>query len=811
MKNIFKKISAIAASALMVGMTMGVAAAASYPAPFVDGGIANVAIVYGTGAGVNPSDQTYAGLIEANLASSVTSTGGTPTGDNVLLERSTDKFNLLNNMSSFYTSFDEGELSVILAKGIYSNDAHDDFDYTQEILLSEGLQLTHFLDSKFNGDQPIVGFDLADGKHILNYTLKFTPDDAEGTDTSWSGITNSEIPLFSKPYYVLSMTNTTATNHKLTLLNAAASATLNAGEATTLTIEGASYDASISYLDNTNVKLVINGEETDSLAAGETQKLTDGTYVGIKSLASQQYAGGQSYVEFSIGSGKLVLENTKEVEINNAKLSDTEYPIIGSDETVSYKITSYISTSGNNIDSIVLDWELDDATWIAPGTDITLPGFETVKLSMTEFVTETPEVTTFEGDSSKFEISTTVTEGALTLPIFYLNSSSTGIEGLGKDSTNLLVTNNVTAGIGVALGSRIILNETEDSYFVVTWINGDDFETYAYELESVDENINNQTVLHSMVTGGSDITLDADGDWDNMGNVKFTLDFANEKYPTDEYVILNISAATVGSVYTNKIVTSEGLTMMLPFETNSTAHTTANGYINATEDQPITWTMNVTEEDATEAIEKGNSFSIKFDISGTDGLEAGSVLEGLTSSTMYETEDGSKIYEGYMPSDLATNVIHSKPTSGLNDLTINYFGSEAYALVYLTEAASTMEGSSGSLGNVVVKDTEVSSVSSKNLIVVGGSCINSAAAFLVGSAACESDFTDATGIGSGQFLIQSFGDAYSTGKVALLVAGYTAADTINAVTYLKTKTVDTTAGNKYTGTSETEATLSVVS
>jgi hypothetical protein len=43
----FRKISAIAASALMTGMTLGVAAAANYPAPFVSGGVANVAVVYG--------------------------------------------------------------------------------------------------------------------------------------------------------------------------------------------------------------------------------------------------------------------------------------------------------------------------------------------------------------------------------------------------------------------------------------------------------------------------------------------------------------------------------------------------------------------------------------------------------------------------------------------------------------------------------------------------------------------------------------------------------------------------------------------
>ena len=76
MKNTFKKISAVVGSVLMVGMTMGVAAAANYPAPFVVGGSADAAIVYGTGVGVNPSDLVQAGYIQTNLAASTSSSGG---------------------------------------------------------------------------------------------------------------------------------------------------------------------------------------------------------------------------------------------------------------------------------------------------------------------------------------------------------------------------------------------------------------------------------------------------------------------------------------------------------------------------------------------------------------------------------------------------------------------------------------------------------------------------------------------------------------------------------------------------------------
>ncbi|MDH3352937.1 MAG: hypothetical protein OEL87_00635 [Nanoarchaeota archaeon] len=115
------------------------------------------------------------------------------------------------------------------------------------------------------------------------------------------------------------------------------------------------------------------------------------------------------------------------------------------------------------------------------------------------------------------------------------------------------------------------------------------------------------------------------------------------------------------------------------------------------------------------------------------------------------------------------------------------------------DAATTTEA-----GVMTVMDNAVSSVAGKNLIVIGGSAINSVAADLLGSAYAGAAFTSATGVASGEFLIQSFDRA---GKTALLVAGYNAADTEKAVTYLLNNDVDTTVGMKMKGTSATEATV----
>lgn len=142
------------------------------------------------------------------------------------------------------------------------------------------------------------------------------------------------------------------------------------------------------------------------------------------------------------------------------------------------------------------------------------------------------------------------------------------------------------------------------------------------------------------------------------------------------------------------------------------------------------------------------------------------------------------------------------------------YGSDAQAsdILAVTDMVTHLQtylSGGETLGSVSVKDSEVSSVSDKNLIVVGGSCVNTVSAQLLGVnyPSCGVDFNRATGIGSNQFLIQTF--AESGGRVATLVAGYNAQDTTNAVAYLADHgaDIDTTIGNKYMGASSTSANL----
>ena len=138
-----------------------------------------------------------------------------------------------------------------------------------------------------------------------------------------------------------------------------------------------------------------------------------------------------------------------------------------------------------------------------------------------------------------------------------------------------------------------------------------------------------------------------------------------------------------------------------------------------------------------------------------------------------------------------------------DEVLISVPSDRVYGIVSVLAGGAATNGEAGAL---IVKDSEIAQMSGKNLIVVGGSAINSVAADLLGGAFSEAAFTAQTSVDAGKFLIQSFN---RNGKTALLVAGYNAADTEKASIYLlnNANAVDTTVGKKYIGTSSTEATL----
>jgi len=773
MKFSFKKITSVLASAVMLGSTIGFAAAASYPAPFVQGGMANVGIVVGSNA--DGSDYMAAASIGQDLASELAAqsatggSGGTSStvsgGDYVKLSKSTDLFNLGDSMNTFYTSLDSDELSTVLADGIYTNDDNNEYEYDQKIELG-GLQLTYFQDADFNDEKPIIGFDLSDGTYVMNYTLDFSPDNAEG-GTAFASLETTDLTLLGRTYYIVDATSTT-NGVKISLLDSANSAIITSGpDPTTVEVGDKSYNVAITYINGANDQVIldVDGVKTNKLSEGDVFKVDSDTYVAVKSNLAGEGDADIDQVEISIGSGKIILENGQEVKINNEYISNI-------DEYNDAVLKAYITNSSTDIDKIVLEWTLGDDTWIAPGTDLVLPGFETIKLSMAGFTMPGAEMTKLSNDGqTKAKLETTLEDGDVSFNILYANA--TNILGIGKDADDLLVTSSTT---------ELIFNTTQDEWFVASWISGDDAESYLLKVTKIDDSdpVKNVTTIESQADGSTNkLTLDI-GESDTFNNVKLTLNAASED---DKTVNLTIAATSgSGTASFNNLYTKDGLTIKLPV--NSVA--VGDGNINLSA-YPTQWIQNFTEEDKDGAINSGESFTATWGITTEGKIEVSSV-----SVTDYPVEDDSDNYEGYVVSDLATKTYYA--TGGDQDtLDITYAGDESYADVYVSEAnavitaldtPTTGDASVKKLGSTPVFDDEVSSIQDRNIIVIGGSCINSVAAEILGGAYCGQAFTDETGVGADQFLIKVADSPYDATKTAMLVAGYEAADTTKAVEYV---------------------------
>ncbi len=109
------------------------------------------------------------------------------------------------------------------------------------------------------------------------------------------------------------------------------------------------------------------------------------------------------------------------------------------------------------------------------------------------------------------------------------------------------------------------------------------------------------------------------------------------------------------------------------------------------------------------------------------------------------------------------------------------------------------------LGDILVKDSKIDSVSNHNLILigsVGNGCSNSAFEKVLDKS-CE-EIIEESGISTGHFLVESIENPYAPEKIVLVIMGYQVADVSDAVSYLMANSFDTSVGSKYISFSDSE-------
>jgi len=770
MKKLFRKAVSVLGSVALVGATISTAAAATYPSPFADG---DYAVVYGAAADAAAANTLASGL--PSLGGSTTTVSG---GESFTLQKTSDKFNLGDQMTDFATSLDEDDMPVFLADGVYKDSARTEYDYNQRIN-TKGTQLTWFKDSDYNDKEPTLGFHYASGADVLDYVITF--EDGGITNTT---LEQTTLPLMGNGYFVLEADDTL---NKLVLLDSSATTIISEGQPVTVNVGGVDYTVE-ALIEESWVKYTVNGETTDKLEDGDSFELEDGAVLAsIENLYTSKDTG-VSKAEFTIGSGKLTLQSGNEVEINDD-------PVSG--------VTATLSFAGV-LTSITIDWNTDEEVFVTDeNPEVVLPGFNTMKViygGLNE--PEATEEVTFDAGSTA-TLTVEVEEGTLTLPLAWTDED--GVPYLGEQDEELVVNSTAKSTTGY--------NFSEGQRFVVSYISSDkeEYKTYAYEVQNVANATGNAATvtLNSLVTGGSDIELDfIDSNGYEKDEILFNVTNAADYSSAEDWAVINISAAqgSTASVYVNRIYSVGGYEITLPesstFYENSTTGGANGDTLNATS---FTVTVEEVDEDA-KADNGGGILTLTMSVDSTeDAIDVSTVTPTGSSGTDYGLQETltDDIYVGYFYTPVGSMWQHDR-SADLYELVLTSPMEETMATVQIASGTASVSSTSG---QKTFMDSE-SGYAGKNLVVVGGSCVNSVAARLVGGAHCGDAFAAATGVGPSKFLIQSFSDG---GKTATLVAGYEAADTTVAANYLNNEgnAVMTDVGVKYIGETSTESAVKV--
>jgi hypothetical protein len=742
--KLLKKIAPFAISALMIGATLGGAFAlniADWKTQFKS---SNTAVVVGSMDNLDAGDVAAAFTLATDVGIDTSTSGGTVTGDSYKFEKTNDKLNLLDTLSGMKPTITDTQLKVVLADGTYTDDNGDDHKYTQKITMEDDLTLEHFSNDDYNDGVPSLGFDLASGTPILEYVLDFTdaPDYTEGA------LKTTTINMLGKTYYINALDDTPS----ITLLDSGTTKTIAQGQSANVNGKNVQVVGVYDNGDAYEAVLNVDGTETKALEEGDTQKLTGGIYVGVIDIRFDPKETGQSSVEVSIGSGEIVITDGDTVQINDKDVDG---------------LTAVVDTGiGTTLESITLDWELDDDAQMSTGDELVLPGLESIKLMMSGMTEPTGEDIGIDVSSTRAELDVELASGEKTIPILDSDGADTW-DYLGKKSNDAstLITAVSTGG-----GADTIDLE-KDNYFVTTYVKDEEGESYYLKVTGFDDDDDTVTITDQIDTDNTcTIALNEECQFGSLGvDVKATtLDSAGE----------TVTLTAAEDNYFDRLVTVEGALFYLPLD----------GDLGG-----ATYPLVMAEEDNDGNIAPlaGATATFTYGFSDNDKASVKAVDASLWASEgdeMLSVDDDTD--EGYIGSDLGTKITYNY--GGDEDsAVVHYWGSEIYGNVYLAGSGAT-SGSSWS----AVKDTETGMYKTQNIVIIGGTAVNSVAREFLGLDAAtpvygtESGWLDNTDVdaqGKGILWIKNSPYTEGAGKYAILVAGYVGSDTETTANFLDLK------------------------
>ncbi|MDP1729017.1 MAG: hypothetical protein Q8L27_02330 [archaeon] len=843
MKFNFKKIASVLATTAMLGSTIAFAAAA-YPEPFVKDGVGDAAIVVGSGDGVSATDTVAATDLGSSLDAKITaatSASLSGEGDKAAIDTSARKIYYEDAINAAKTSLSTSEMPNVLADGKVVSLTGTEYAYTQSIVLGSTVSALGTSGGDLNDPALYLDVGTDATAPLYNYTLAFNKN-LNTTDAT--NVQGQKIKILGVDYVI----GASSTGTTLYLYGAGETVQITGGETKTVTIDGKEHVIELtSTSSTTSGKIVVDGV-AKTVTKGSSYAYAGDLNVYVKDITHPAFAGDIRDAELIIGANTLLLStgSTVKVGADQTSTAGTKATLTATADTLS-SFTVSIAMKKSQLDQI----SLGDSF-----TDPVFGGLKVQLVSITPPLTDSSRANvvvstdnnqyayvTFTsvraGDNGEQKIAYSYdndTASATVQPLLAHTSLASNkgyihvLEGQRAKINDWIVVNQGDSGTilnvdditfdtttsGTVTFSDVITGESQKVTLTAAVAAAEQFTKTGVNFFGG----NGYTIAASNATGVTtantvNITWSGaglktlypriklkDGGWISI--------LATESIKNGTQVILPdglTTLATTGTVLGNETGTTQVNGITWGFAGNSSATVTDTfglGLGDAVRIQNISagaGQCNLTAGPAILYIEPkkwndgsfGDYICIPMSRTGTTELAIDTPIINGTDSGFQTL--GSDTYKKVAVDQYGAYVTMESRTNENGVATIAIPTSQMYLDIKLTSeavSASTKETVK------VVKDTEVSSVSSKNLIVIGGSCINQAAAMILTGATdavCGDAFSALTGAGAGKYLIQVAASPYNAAKVAMLVAGYDAADTTSAVAKVKEGQESTTVGS----------------
>ena len=315
----FKKIASVVSSGLMMSATLALAAAANYPAPFVQNGNADVAIVVGESAAF--SDNSAATALSTDLATVFAAQGGrstgstTITGENFPLFTGSSELFLNATLNSVRATITSNELPTVLADDTFEGTSS--VQYTQKIVIGDNPKIT-FDEMPTSSDDPVIGVSFSTNPSttpLYNATVTF----GENVNFTHADSVGENIKLFGQEFTVGAAT----TASKLVLLKSSESVDLSSDTApsASVTVDGAEYTIELIAATDTSATIKV----TNSAGVSDTKEISES--------ASKKIMGVEVSVDRA-DENNFRLTSTVSIGSNRITLQDGSAVKVGSDEDI---------------------------------------------------------------------------------------------------------------------------------------------------------------------------------------------------------------------------------------------------------------------------------------------------------------------------------------------------------------------------------------------------------------------------------------------------------------------------------------------